>query len=210
MAGLLCSWSLAGARVFGWLFFPIVSCLFISPSISSGSFQTRSVFACFSSISFGGISPPVVYAWGCFSGWWLSGLKCHFTSYVGAFLWVTLIDFSFSHSPLFSSKIYVLFRQYMIPFSFSPLLCHREDETPTCEKDMDQLNDQDRIPIEGLLYHIAIISWSDLDHLVLFFCSWATILSSLGLLQSTCLICAGNTSFVHISQRLHCMSIYYF
>lgn len=58
VAGLLCSWSLAGARVFGWLFFPIVSCLFLfyhgivppfhSPSMSSDSFQTRSVFACFS------------------------------------------------------------------------------------------------------------------------------------------------------------------
>lgn len=106
--------------------------------------------------------------------------------HVGAFLYVTLIDFFFSlsHSPLFSSKIYVLFRQYMIPFSFLWLLCHLEDGTPACEKDMDQLNDQDRIPIEGLLCHVAIINWSGLNHLVLFLCSWAPILSPPGL-QST-------------------------
>lgn len=75
---------------------------------------------------------------------------------------------------------------------------------------MDQLNDQDRIPIEGLLYHIAIINWSDIDHLGLFLCSWVTILSPLDLHQSTCLICAGNTSCIHISQGLHCISIYSF
>lgn len=76
MAGLLCSWSLAGARVFGWLFLPIVSYLFLfyhgivphfhSPSISSRSFQNSVCFCVFFSISFGGISPPVIYAWGLF------------------------------------------------------------------------------------------------------------------------------------------------
>lgn len=72
---------------------------------------------------------------------------------------------------------------------------------------MDQLNDQDGITIEGLLYHIAIINRSDLDHLVLFLCSWATILSllgPLGLLQSTCLICVGNTSFVQRTPYILC------
>lgn len=117
VAGLLCSWSLAGARVFGWLFFPIVSCLFLfyhgivppfhSPSISSGSFSDPVCFCVFFSISFGGISSPVVCA-GTFHGWWLSGLECHFTSYVGAFLWVTLIDFFFL-IPLYSHRRYMCY-----------------------------------------------------------------------------------------------------